>query len=755
MIEGIRMKSVASFSDDVQAIEGLSNNNYFYGSNGSGKTTISRVLANEGAYPECAITWRGGNRLETLVYNRDFVDKNFNADSELKGIFTLGEKNEADLKAIEAAKIEVDKLEADIQGKRKTLIGDDGNGGKEAELINLENEFNDQCWTLKTKYDDAFKDAFKGARDKKSNYKDKLLAEAEDNEADLLTLEQLNAKCVTVFAKNLEKVSSIPPLLYSDLIELETADILAKKVIGKEDVDIAAMIKNLGNSDWVKQGREYFDKNNTICPFCQQDTNEAFAASLNKYFDETYLNDIGAIEELATNYEAFSAHIIQRIQSIVDAEPQYLDCEKLDSQKNLVETKLRANKQHLERKKKEASLVVKLETLKEVLDEVSLAIGNANEKTAGHNKTVDNIAQERSDLTSQIWRYVVEEAKLVCGSYKDRKTPLEAAISGLKNGIEEKQIGKNGKTKEIKRLEKNITSIQPTIDEINALLSSFGFTGFKISQSQKGGYYRIVRQDGSEARETLSEGERTFITFLYFYHLLKGSTSESGITENRVIVIDDPVSSLDSDILFIVSNLIKRLFGEIRSGVGHIKQVFVLTHNVYFHKEITFNKNRSNGAMNDETFWVVKKSERSSCVEKHNDNPVMTSYELLWNEVKDPNRSILTIQNTLRRILENYFKILGNINSDEIIDMFDGKEKQVCGALFSWVNDGSHFASDDLYVSCDAAAVETYLAVFKKIFDKSGHIAHYNMMMGSLGDQGASASDQANDNLQPLSKAMQ
>lgn len=743
---------MASFGVDEQVINGLSKNNFFYGANGSGKTTISRVLANEEVYPQCEIIWQGGNKLKTLVYNRDFVDKNFNSDEELKGIFTLGEKNDADLKAIEKTKTEADKLESDIQRKKKILNGYDGNKGKETKLTDLESEFEEQCWTLKNKYDEDFKDAFKGVRDKKAKFKARLIKESEGNSANLLTLEELKIKSDTVFSDTHEKMNPIINLSYADLVELERADILSKKVIGKDDVDIAAMIKKLGNSDWVKQGRSYYDRNNGVCPFCQQETDEAFAESLNKYFDETYLNDIAAIEQLAMNYEIFSTKIVQHLQSIIDADPKYVDCEMLESQKNLVETKISANKQHIERKKKEASLVIKLESLKKTLDEISIAIKNANEEIANHNKTVENIVQEKHNLTSQIWRYVVEEAELVYNSYKARKTPLELAISGLKQGILAKQAEKKEKINEIRALEKKMTSIQPTIDEINALLLSFGFTGFKITQSQKGGYYSIVRQDGTEAKETLSEGERTFITFLYFYHLLKGSTSESGMTEDRVVVIDDPVSSLDSDILFIVSNLIKRIFEEIRSGTGHIKQVFVLTHNVYFHKEITFNNKRSNGAMREETFWVIKKAEHSSVIHKHNDNPVMTSYELLWNEVKSPERSILTIQNTLRRILENYFKILGNINNDDIINKFEGKEKQVCGSLFSWVNDGSHFANDDLYVSCDEAAVETYLNVFKQIFIKSGHVAHYNMMMGLTEEQ--EVLDEVNDNSQHIVEVM-
>jgi wobble nucleotide-excising tRNase len=169
--------------------------------------------------------------------------------------------------------------------------------------------------------------------------------------------------------------------------------------------------------------------------------------------------------------------------------------------------------------------------------------------------------------------------------------------------------------------------------------------------------------------------------------------------------------------------------GRIRAG--HIKQIFVLTHNVYFHKEVTFNpRRRNNEAMSsEETFWIVRKSGLESKLEKHNHNPIKTSYELLWAEVRKAERSNLTIQNSLRRILENYFKILGGIDPDAICGMFNGKDKVICRSLFSWVNDGSHYAHDDLYISIDDSAVDTYLRVFRAIFEKSGHLPHYKMMM--------------------------
>ena len=64
-----------------------------------------------------------------------------------------------------------------------------------------------------------------------------------------------------------------------------------EKSIFREDVDIAAMVKKLGNSDWVSAGREFYAVNDGKCPFCQQSTTETFTQSLADYFDETFVTD--------------------------------------------------------------------------------------------------------------------------------------------------------------------------------------------------------------------------------------------------------------------------------------------------------------------------------------------------------------------------------------------------------------------------------------------------------------------------------
>ncbi len=730
MIENITIRCVASYSAQGQNLIGLSNNNFFYGSNGTGKTTISKVIADETGFPDCTVTWRGGNKIDTFVYNKDFVKANFNESSELKGIFTLGETTPETIQKIQEANSDIEKLNESIRQLRESLQGKDNNGGKLKEKDDLEALFEKKCWVYKTKHDGDFKGAFKGVGDKKQKFKERLIYESEQNTSTTQNLEGLKNKSKTVFAGSLEKIGFLPTPNFQDLLDLESSSVLVKKVVGKDDIDIASLIKKVNNSDWVKEGMTYLDHSGRQCPFCQQSIEQGLKEELSQYFDETYLNDMSAILTLQTNYNSYSESFMQTLDSILKSDCDKLDTDKLRILYDLLVTKVSANIQHIQRKNKEASAIVTLESMSDVLNNINALLVDSNKKIASHNTLIDNIVSESKTLTSEIWRYICDEIKEDYEEYKTKVESLEKAIKGLNKGIEEKKLQAKEKDEERQELEKNITSIQPTIDHINKLLKSFGFIGFELSESEQNGFYKIVRSDGTEVEDTLSEGEKTFITFLYFYHLLNGSNAKDSITKPRVVVFDDPVSSLDSDILFIVSNLIKGVFEEIKNGDGSIKQAFVLTHNVFFHKEVSFNSNRRNGVMNDETFWVVKKNNNETCIEKKNENPIMTSYELLWNELKSDSISNLTIQNTLRRILENYFKILGNIDKDEIINMFDGQKKVICASLFAWINDGSHFANDDLYICTDDATVQQYLNVFKDIFEKSKHIEHYKMMMG-------------------------
>jgi len=732
MIESITLVEVASYGPTPVVMSDLSQLNFVFGSNGCGKTTISRVIADGAAHPKCRIGWRGNAPLQTLVYNRDFVDRNFTQSEELKGVFTLGEQNVDTLNQIAALKSEVDELGKKVGRLGITLEGEDGAGGKRGELEVLELAFRDQCWAQKQRHDKKLQGAFTGFRDKKDKFATKVLVERSNTKGVVSDQVSLEKRAETVFGEAPTTEASIATLTGDSLLAYESATILTNRVIGKADVDIAGMIKKLGNSDWVREGRVFLNKNDRTCPFCQRQVSAGFEKSLGEYFDEAFEADTKAIAELCSGYKTDAESLLLQATTVVASPSRFLDLEKFKLEQQLLESTITVNLQRLEAKRKEPSTSTTLDSVSAVVTAMKSLVEDANKKVAAHNLTVTNLAREKQQLTHDTWRFVVTELQAELTTYDAKKSAVKRAVDGLEGQIAAAKKEKVAKESEIRNLEKSTTSIQPTIDAINALLKSFGFTSFSLAKAASGNTYKLVRADGSDAKATLSEGERTFVTFLYFYHLLKGSDSQSGITQDRVVVFDDPVSSLDSDVLFIVGSLIKGLFEEVRGKTGQIKQIFVLTHNVYFHKEVTFHPKRSNGeAMKEEAFWVVRKIDSASKVERHKSNPIKTTYQLLWGEVRSADRSHLTIQNTLRRILENYFKILGGIDSDRICQLFEGKERLICYSLFSWVNDGSHSAHDDVCFSMDDGAIESYLSVFTQIFYKTGHEAHYRMMMGT------------------------
>jgi wobble nucleotide-excising tRNase len=162
MIESISISKVATYASTPEQLDGLSQFNFLFGSNGTGKTTISRLIAEEGKFPTCSIKWKAGIKLQPMVYNHDFVERNFHQTLELKGVFTLGEKQKDTLERIAAAKTDLNLLTTKIEILTQGLRGPDGNGGKMGELATLEAGFKDKCWAQKQKYDAQLQGGFEG-----------------------------------------------------------------------------------------------------------------------------------------------------------------------------------------------------------------------------------------------------------------------------------------------------------------------------------------------------------------------------------------------------------------------------------------------------------------------------------------------------------------------------------------------------------------------------------------------------------------
>lgn len=732
MIESISLSNIATYSAAKPEVITLKPVNFIYGANGAGKTTISRLIEKPGISADSNITWLRNTPVPAMVYNNDFITANFTDSKEFQGVFTLGKAEQAQLDRLKDLKEERKRHTQMMAKSIVSLDGEDGKPGKNAELISLEAKLVTRCWEQKIKHDEHFKGAFTGLRNNKEAFKTRVLQEYVKNKSVLVDLADLQARAKVLYGDQPSRIAPVPTLDLSRLIAFETSQVLTKKVIGKDDVSISAIVQRLGNSDWVRHGMRFLEYTDDLCPFCQQDLPHDFEKELVAYFDEAFEADSKAVSTLRSNYFQTADEILNQARTLLALDCAELDKEKLNPEVQALEAVALVNKGRVDNKVSSPSSEIVLEGLENIQVSISGILNAANAKITEHNRLVASFTAEQSKLTEEVWKYIIDaELKNTLADYTSEKDKLQKSIFGIALSRDKASDSIDTVDVEIDKIETKLTSVKPTVIAINKILKNFGFRSFSLDPACVGNSYRLIRADGKEAKQTLSEGEKTFVTFLYFYHLLRGSVTTSGITNDRIVVIDDPVSSLDSDVLFIVSSLIKELFAEVRKSGSHLKQVLVLTHNIHFHKEITYDQRRKPGkSLGDETFWIVRKPNEHSVIEFHSSNPISTSYQLLWAELKRIPVPVLTMQNTMRRILENYFKILGGVDTYHLVDKFEGIEKTQCQSLMSWVNDGSHYAPDELYVAISDNMAASYLKIFFKIFKAAEHDAHYRMMMG-------------------------
>lgn len=732
MIEAITIKNIATFDAKGIQINDLKKINFIYGANASGKTTISNFLHNSNdeifRNKECFVKWKSDQQLQVLVYNKEFRERNFGT-GKITGIFTLGEATSEQIAEIETKQQELKYLKEDGIKKKETL------DKQEEHKKVVEEDFKESCWTKSyKKYETVFKEAFRGFLQKET-FKTKLLQEFSNNTTSITSYEELTKKAETIFGEQPQKIDLINLISFDRIIKIENDNIWKKKIVGKADVNIAKLINKLNMNDWVNQGRGYLLEND-ICPFCQQQTiTNDLKEQLELFFDETYLNDLKELKEMKNEYELQLQNIINELNTIEISQKDFkntkLNTDKFSAYLKTFTNQVTINREYLNNKEKEPSRSFELINLQESFNLLAELITSANNEIQKHNNIVANFQKEKTNLIKSIWKYITNEFKTEISTYNKQELGLKTGIANLQKQIEEKRTEYSKLDKEIKELNKNVTGIQPTIDEINRLLKSFGFLNFNIVPASENGFYQIQREDGTIADKTLSEGEVTFITFLYFLQRAKGRITENSVNEERILVIDDPISSLDSNVLFVVSALIKQIIKDIKAEIGNIKQIILLTHNIYFHKEASFIDSRTKQC-NNTHYWILGKNDKISTIQSFlMDNPISSSYELLWRELKNKDiKSCSTIQNIMRRIIEYYFKLLGKYGDDELIQKFTTKEeREICRSLFWWMNDGSHSINDDLFIELPNQTVDNYKKVFQNIFILTKNQGHYDMMM--------------------------
>lgn len=354
---------------------------------------------------------------------------------------------------------------------------------------------------------------------------------------------------------------------------------------------------------------------------------------------------------------------------------------------------------------------------------------------------IDNNNQFSKDLTDEqskaknALRYHEIQKKLDTFKYAERSANL-TALSKL-NDDAQNALSKRKSDLSAKQQER-LDLISQTKDEkkiaikINRLLKNMGVASFELElvndedEDQKG-QYQIKGHDGNIRPITaLSKGEKNIIAFLYFIFDLERVDDNN---KPKIVVLDDPMTSNDDTMQYIMINEIQRYYREIKDGNYFV----LLTHNVHFYLNIRPNtgtryKIKVGGEEKEISFYekygvlhLFSDGKRSTIqVIEKGKHDFKTSYETLWKELlflysaADATPDLML--SSCRKICETYMHF-----TKKGLDTFYG-ENTSAKKLF----DVNQHSIDDLEAELSGKTKDEIKKILKGLFEQNGAGDHFD-----------------------------
>ena len=730
MIEKIKMKNVASYKQET-ILETDKRINLIYGLNGTGKTTISKFLFDKGneKYKDCGIEGLEDSD-SILVYNQNFVDDTFYDDKNIPGIFTLSKENKDISK-------EIDSLQESISDlKKKKEECEVQQTKNENEYKHKIEELYKETWRIKEDYsggDRIFDYCLEGHKRSKEE-----LFEFVKNKVKTTidyTIEDLESELKVLIDNDNREISQIS-VIANDVENLNNNNLLSKVIVGNDNSSVSELINKLNNSDWVRKGLDYIDKEeeNAICPFCQNKTiTKSFCANLKNYFDDNYENDLIKLNELKENYREKSNVILKEIDNILNNE-YLLDHKKdIENSLSIIDKTIKSNLNTIDRKIGMPSQVYKLDSINEEITKVNNIINEANNKIAVINNKIKEIDKSKSEISKKFWAImrndydnVISNFNLYYKDFSDSKSKIDREIAKYNEDIIDKENA-------IKEKKEQMNANIP-IDNINKSLIDMGITSFKVEfapveDDDKKVKYVLKRDsdnDENDIFETLSEGEKGIISFLYFIELCKGRKNQELSQTNKTIVIDDPISSLSHIYVFNVGRLIRNeIFKNVISRDDSFAQVFVFTHSLYFFYELT--GTYSDKLREEQKLFRISKNEDGSSILEMKYEEIQNDYQAYWSIIKDKNQHPALIANCMRNVIEYFFNFVQKTDLNNVFQKAEFKNNRF-DAFNRYINRESHSKGQNIF-DIKEFDYDMFLEAFKLVFELSGYGEHYKKMI--------------------------
>lgn len=665
--------------------------NIIYGSNGSGKTTVSRLFQHLATgvcepFPDLkyALESENGTLKETdsgtisiRVFNADYVRSNIGEiEGELNPIFIIGE----DQKELQA-ELAANEKELQTRQEKLRLLTE--------KLADLEKARGKEFTSIASQIGLATK----GLTSRTYRKPQAESAYAKLKEFKVFSEEELKSFTLTAEQKKLDGIDVIElSSIETDISDLsaESAELLAATV---ESVVIPKLKENPEISKWVESGIGIHTPGSE-CEFCgntvTEDRLKAFAAHFNdadrslkeqlqhlvSEYEKTLLSlqnlsvpsKLQLFDEYQADFESCSASVLQKQKELARA---------LTAGKKLVEQKLGSRTE---------VMAFSVEFGTTALNE---EVAAANRILKQHNEKSTSFEEARTSATDQIEQHYLSTIQAEIEKYDTELEKLhEEEKKASDSNAETGQFSLDELQAEIRRKRGLIANTQKAAEDLTRKLEIF--LGRKeLRFDPEGDGYRIYRK--TVAAQGLSEGEKTAIAFVYFSVQLEDQDFDK---TKGIVVVDDPISSLDASSTY-------QALAFLKEAVKDAKQVFLLTHNFDFLKLLlNWIKNASSG---DRGYFMLRAKavvgdERRSHIESMDKALTKngSEYVFLFKQVRDYNcdgtiENAYPMPNVIRKVLEQFLEFMcptADTNYHKLQNLnFDPVKKT---ALNKYANDFSH-----------------------------------------------------------------
>lgn len=416
--------------------------NFFYGNNGTGKSTIARAIhANDG------LSWKAGKSAadySVLVYNQKFIEDNLRDYGKLKGVFTLGEQNikvQTDIAEKSAQRAEQEK-----QNGENTVAKE----RKESERTTLLDAFQQQCWTKSKAIRDEFPSTQDGYKRPISKFVERLLQVTSAAQHDIGALRTLYE---TAFDPNAKEYSELQLTGANTRLKgTRGNELLGKPISSSSDTPFAEFIKAINATDWVRQGHEHYtDASDGRCPYCQRELPADFEDEIAACFDGQYQTDINDLRQFQEAYASDMHGFLEVLKGNLQNAFPRIDLTEYKAKLALLEKTIEANLQLISGKLKEPSSVVTLENVKTLRDEINELIEGFNSQIRENNEVFRLQRQKKAECTQKVWELLAFTLQSEISTYKKQRRVLDEAVTALLGLITDGTKASKGLEQEMQR----------------------------------------------------------------------------------------------------------------------------------------------------------------------------------------------------------------------------------------------------------------------------------------------------------------